>query len=80
MKTFSDLNFEPHAIARKESPGAEIAKIKLTDGSISVIRGSERFQSGQSTYEVAIYRGTNLDEVRGYQTSAQITEIMKELQ
>jgi hypothetical protein len=85
MKTFADLIFEPHAIARKGrkdcSPGAEIAKMHFEGKArISVIRGSERFQAGPGTYEVGISRPNFNLEIRGYQTPAQITEILKELQ
>jgi hypothetical protein len=86
MKTFSSLKFQPHAIARKGSKdprdaGAEIAQIDLENGiRISVIRGSNRFLCGPSTYEVMIARDGERPEVVGYQRSADITEIMKRLQ
>ena len=87
MKTFSDLKFKPHSIARKnpksiDCAGAEIAKLEFGGNgrAISAIRGSSRFQCGPSTYEVAIYESRKIVEVLGRQTSAEITEIMKGLQ
>ena len=81
MKTFSDLIFKPHAASVvREDPGAEIAAMQFPQGRrISVIRGSKRFQSGLGTYEVLIDYGMRV-ELFGYQTSAQITELMKKLQ
>ena len=86
MKTFSDLEFKPHASARRakaKNRGAEIAKMEFPAGhGISVIRGSSFFACGPGTYEVAVYYKANkrVGRIRRYQTSRQITEIMKELQ
>ncbi len=83
MKTFADLVFEPHVIARQNGEkGAEIAQLDFPNGkTISVIRGSKRFHAGQNTYEVATQQ-RYLDRLKiyGYQTSAEITDLMKELQ
>jgi hypothetical protein len=84
MKTFSDLEFQPHAVARRasyQSPGAEIAQLRFENGNkVSVIRGCDQFRCGAATYEVAAYRGKNPAEVHGYQDAHAITKLMEGLQ
>jgi len=78
MKTFANLKFKPHSRFTQEEPGAEQARMKFSNGtSISVIRGSRHFYCGPGTCEVMT--GSD-EEVKGYQTPAQITKIMRELQ
>lgn len=81
MKTFRDLEFKPHALARAVSEsGAEQAKIEFGETRLSVIRGSKHFYCGESTCEVGISRPGEEMEIREYQDADQITRLMKKLQ
>ena len=84
MKTFDDLVFKQHAVDKT----GKHARITFDNGyGISVLSGGEHFYTADGTYEVGvlkndfIYYGTPItDDVSGYQTPEQITEIMKEIQ
>lgn len=80
MKTFDDLEERPSDFIQRWG-------LDFDNGyGISVIKGKFTY-SNAKTYEVAVIKGENLcyttpitDDVLGYQTPEQITEIMKELQ
>lgn len=82
MKTFRDLEFEEPDFLRFVR-----ARLNFPNGyGISVIKGPYA-HSGIGTYEVAVLYENDLcyttpitDDVLGYQTPEQITNIMKELQ
>lgn len=92
-KTFKDLHFEPWAMARNIMlPGysdATQAVMEFPNGySISVLHG-ECFYSDENTYEVAALRDGKIvyiepifpdDDVLGWQTAEQVTEIMRKVQ
>ena len=89
--TFNDLDFHPHANVE----GGVQAKLDLGDGfEISVVsmkEGERPFgglygNASAGTYEVAVFQGNNMlplnstDDVRGWQTEDELTELMGELQ
>jgi len=86
MKTFNSLVFKPHA---NRSMGFDArAKMNFKNGyGISVITGSAAYTSGDDSYEVAVLHNGSItyatpitDDVLGYQSSSQVTEIMKQIQ
>ena len=91
LKNFSDLVFEPHANVNN---GVQ-AKLDLGNGlEISVVSMKKREGAygglygdvTEGTYEVAVFQGNNMlplnstDDVRGWQTEDELTELMGELQ
>ncbi len=90
-KTFEDLKFEP----RKEfgaigDYSSYQAIIEFDNGyGASVLLGTLFYSNGVDTYEIACLRRDNLcypegtsfeDDVLGYRTKEEITELMKEIQ
>ena len=91
MKTFKDLVFEPHSIAKNGLEGYKEAKHAImdfdNDYGISVIFGSCFYSNGINTYEVAVrYKqgisySTNItNDVMGHLTARQVTNVMKKIQ
>ena len=84
-KTFDDLVFEPHAIG-----SGTHAILEFSNGyAVSVICGEIFYSNGIDTYEIACLKdgycfypnGTSFeDDVCGYRTKDEITELMKEIQ
>ena len=74
MKTFKDLDFNPHSV------GSGIhARMEFADGSkISVVQG-EFFYSGTNSYEMMSDRSKG-DGVRGWLSEQQITKHMRYIQ
>lgn len=82
MKTFDDLEFEPHP----NGLGGKIAQMELGNGyKISVVGGGRGlYGDGETTFEVAMFNragemitlGEN-DQVLGWQTKDQVNEIIK---
>jgi len=91
MKTFKDLKFKPHHIAKSgidQYKDAKQAKLSFRNKyGVSVIFGSCFYSNGIDTYEVAItydgeitYSSGITNDVVGYITSDKVTEIMKQVQ
>ena len=85
MKTFKDLIFENHPVQSHFNTQAEM-NFK-NDYGVSVITGEGAYSSDSEPYEVAIkYKGSLTyntpitDDVIGYQTEDDVTEIMKQVQ
>ena len=82
MKTFKDLKFE-----KPDHMGISRARMSFSNNyGVSVVCGPFVY-SNNGTYEVAILKNNGLcydtpitDDVLGWQTPEQITEVMKELQ
>ena len=87
MKTFKDLKFKKHPLA-KICKGAKIAKMEFENGfGVSVIIGSIFYSNGVNSYEVAITKNGSLCydsgltyDVFGRQSAREVTKIMKEVQ
>lgn len=92
-KTFYDLQFKPYADGRPEvyvvcQRTSRQAIMDFSNGyGVSVLCGKDFYSNGINTFEVGIRRGDNLtfdtpitDDVIGWQTPEQITEIMKQVQ
>ena len=86
MKTFTDLKFETHP---NESSGFDTqAKLNFDNKyGVSVVTGDSAYTDDSEPYEVAIMHngsityGTDLtDDVLGYQTESDVTEIMAKVQ
>jgi len=83
MKTFNDLNFQKHPII----PFGQHAEMEFKNGyGISVVNGRGAY-SRTGTYEVAVLYNGDLcyntditDDVLGYQTPEQVTEVMRRIQ
>ena len=90
-KTFSDLVFNAHA----NTPNGVQAKLDLGNGlEVSVVSMKKREGEygglygdvSQGTYEVAVFRNNDMlplsafDDVLGWQTEAELTELMANLQ
>lgn len=81
-KTFKDLEFKPHKLL----PGIR-AYMKFDNGyGISVVQGPT-FYCNANTYEAAVMKNRHCcydtgitDDLLGYQTSEQITEVMRKIQ
>jgi len=91
QKTFNDLVFNPHA----NVPNGIQVKLNLgNDIEISVVSMRERDgeygglygDASEGTYEVAVFRNNDMlplgafDDVIGWQTEDEITELMSQLQ
>jgi len=85
MKTFKDLEFKPHSVQPQYDTQAEI---EFDNGyGVSVITGKQAYSSINCPYEIAIlYKGsicysTDItDDVIGYQTEADVTDVMRKVQ
>lgn len=83
MKKFEDLIFKPHP----HFNGGKHAIMDFENGyGVSVINGDGSYTSGD-TWEIGIRKNGKLcyttgitDDVLGYQTSDQVTEIMERVQ
>ena len=90
-KTFADLVFEPHANVRNGvqatldlGNGLEVSVVsmKKKEGEYGGLYGDV----SQGTYEVAVFRNNDMlplsafDDVLGWQTEAELTELMANLQ
>lgn len=83
MKTFKDLVFEPHSIGKGQH-----AVLEFDNGyGVSVLLGDLFYSNGVDTYEVAVlandyicYDTPITDDVVGYITEDEVTEIMEKLQ
>lgn len=81
--TFNDLMFEAHPMGRGKQ-----ARLDLNNGkSVSVVFGPGLYGDGVETFEVAAFdssgnfiRLSEHDDVLGWRTAAEITEIMAGLQ
>jgi hypothetical protein len=84
IKTFKDLEFEPHHLF----PDAKQAVMKFDNGyGVSVLIGKCFFSNGVDTYEVGILKDDYLcydtyitGDVLGYQDEEEVTEIMIKVQ
>ncbi len=84
MKTFDDLEFNPHA----NNPASVQARLDLGNSiSISVVAGEGLYGSVETDlYEVGAFQGKEwiplscADDVIGWQSPEQITELMAQLQ
>lgn len=87
MKTFKDLEFKSRATFFS---GEELYAVMNFDNGygISVLQSKYAYcDKKKNTYEVAILRGDRIcydtpitDDVLGYQTKEQVTEVMKRIQ
>lgn len=88
MKTFHDLQFKPHPISSGYHRGARQAVEQFDNGyGVSVVFGSCFYSNGIDTYEVAILHNGDLtyntditDDVIGYISESEVTEIMRQVQ
>ena len=85
MKTFKDLEFKQHSV----DPTGKHAVIEdFGNGyGISVVSGGMFYTSENKPYEIAVLHKDSIcyttpitDDVIGYQTAEQVTEIMKQIQ
>lgn len=87
MKTFEDLEWKPHNIGFG-TESSKRATMDFPNGfGVSILLGSLFHSNGTDTYEVAIFRGDNIDyttgitdDVMGYRTAKEVTEIMAQVQ
>lgn len=87
MMTFADLKFEPHPI---KLPGHSFSRTDFDNGfGISVVTGRAFYTDEHQPYEVGFWFGDKLtsmpelnheDEVLGWQTAEQVTELMERIQ
>ena len=83
MKKFEDLQFEKHPTGFGKHA---IMEFKNGYG-VSVVFGNQWYSNGIDTYEIAILKDGRLtysthitDDVLGYQTKHEVSEIMKQVQ
>jgi hypothetical protein len=87
MKTFKDLKFKPHLLAKSGFKGYEDAKqaiAKFENGyGVSVLLGSCFYSNGKDTYELAVlfndvitYQTDITDDVMGYLSENEVSEVM----
>lgn len=77
MKTFKDLIFEEQEFY----PHANQAVMWFPNGyGVSVLCGDAVYSNGVETYEIAIMTDNNIEEIFGYRTEEEISEIMREVQ
>lgn len=78
MKTFKDLKFEH----QYSYPFAMQAVERFDNGyGVSVLLGGYGIYSdGKTTYEVAILKDKDIEDVYGSMTARQVTKIMREVQ
>ena len=83
MKKFEDLQFEKHP-----TRFGKHAIMEFKNGyGVSVVFGNNWYSNGIDTYEIAILKDGRLtynthitDDVLGYQTKQEVSEIMKQAQ
>jgi hypothetical protein len=83
MKTFKDLVFKTHPVFNNGTA----AKLDFPNGySVSVVTGDGAYQN-EGEYEVAVLKDNKLsydthitDDVLGWQSEDEVTEIMKQIQ
>ena len=91
LKTFEDLVFKPHRLTLSTIPDYSNIKHAVLDFdngySISVLFGNAFYSNGINTYEAAVLKDGTLcydtpitNDVIGYKTKEEITEIMKQIQ
>jgi hypothetical protein len=89
MENFNDLMFNPHELSKcKGYEDGKRAEIHFENGyGVSVVFGKQWYSNGVDTYEVAIIKGDQIcyttgltDDVFGYKTEKEVTEIMKQVQ
>ena len=83
MKTFKDLEFKPHSIGN----GVQAVMNFDNNYGVSVVKFNGSYGYHQDLWEVAIlYKGkltynTDItDDVLGYQTEQDVTDVMKKVQ
>lgn len=88
MKNFNDLKFKPHPSGLG---GKQAVMFFSNNYGVSVITGAQWYSTGNDSYEVAILEGSKedyslcystdiTDDVIGYQTHSEVTDIMKQVQ
>lgn len=86
-KTFNDLKFEPHSVAKSGLQGYKDAKQaieKFENGyGVSVLLGSCFYSNGKDTYELAVlfndeitYQTEITDDVMGYLSENEVSDVM----
>ena len=85
MKTFKDLEFKPHTL--EYGNGKQASMNFENNYGVSVIFGEIFYSNGIDTYEIGILHDGSLtydtditDDVIGYQTENEISEIMEKVQ
>ena len=83
MKTFKDLEFKPHPICN----GLQAVMNFGNDYGVSVVKFNGSYGYHQDLWEVAIlykdsltYNTDITDDVLGYQTEQDVTDVMKKVQ
>ncbi len=83
MKTFEDLEFKPHPIGN----GLQVVMNFDNDYGVSVVKFNGSYGYHQDLWEVAIlykdeltYNTDITDDVLGYQTEQDVTDVMKMVQ
>lgn len=85
MKTFEDLKFKPHELS---SDRVQAILDLGNDIEVSVVGGPGLYGNGKTTFEVAAFYKTlgkfvkmpNGDDVSGWNTKEQVTEIINYLE
>ena len=88
MKTFDDLEFNPHPSVLDTMGYGILARLDFDNGyGVSVILGDMFYSNGKNTYEVAVFKDGSLcfdtdirDDVIGYLSPDHVTEIMRLVQ
>lgn len=83
MKTFDDLKF-----GQGFSPSVKRARLKFKNGyGVSVITGKGTYTNNSDEYELAVLKGEYIcydtpitDDVIGYLSKDEVTELMKQIQ
>lgn len=83
MKTFKDLEFKPHSIGN----GLQATMNFDNDYGVSVVKSNGSYGFKSDLWEVAIlykdsltYNTDITDDVLGYQTDQDVTDVMKKVQ
>jgi len=83
MKTFKDLEFKPHPIGN----GLQATMNFDNDYGVSVVKFNGSYRFNKDLWEVAIlykdaltYNTDITDDVLGYQTDQDVTDVMKKVQ
>ncbi|MBL4809052.1 MAG: hypothetical protein JKY43_03215 [Phycisphaerales bacterium] len=83
MKTFKDLEFKPHSIGN----GLQVVMNFDNNYGVSVVKFNGSYGFNSDLWEVAIlykealtYNTDITDDVLGYQTDQDVTDIMKKVQ
>lgn len=88
MKTFKHLKFKPHPANYPGCDDGTQARMDFPNGyGVSVITGSMFYSTPDTPYELAILKNGRLcydtpitDDVLGYLTKKEVTEVMKQVQ